>query len=407
MIDLPQLPRVSAQWGGRLLRLLESTRDDPQDLPDRVRDELDVDLTARYAGLAIRHPFGKASGQLSCTLHQVAADVEAGLAFVVLKTVIAESPDGRRSMEEWSVPETRMRVEPRIAPDGRRGWTVTWTGRGWSGSLGDYLEFFAGALDIARPRDVPVIPSVKYHLPSGGEPVCIAEYRHTTQCLLAVWDRAGCGGPMVLEKDLSPTLAGDERAQQRDTVLRWVEEIPRLVDAAAPRTTRLGIKLMNALFDDAFQLEIVRSAAERADPRPAFLVVFNRLFDRERGLAYGGWELSDRNLRVLDLLRYAQPSLEHLPPLCATGNICSGRVMVHYAMRGCESGQIHTFFQLPLSQYTATGGSRSARALHTLLLHPTEGLAVWLRHLNEAGLLEERGGKVCFLDLVGREPGDS
>jgi hypothetical protein len=333
--------------------------------------------------------------------------VEAGLAFVVLKTVIAESPDGRQSMEEWSVPETRMRVEPRVAPDGRRGWTVTWTGRGWSGSLDDYLQFFTDALDVASAADVPVIPSVKYHLPSGGEAVRVSEYHHTTQRLLEVWARAGCGGPMVLEKDLSPTLAGDERARQRDTILGWIEQIPRLVDSAAPNKTRLGIKLMNALFDDAFQVEMVRSAAERAEPKPAFLVVFNRLFDPERRVAYGGWELSDRNLRVLELLREGEPLLERLPPLCATGNICSGRVMVHYAMCGCESGQVHTFFQLPLSEYTATGGNRSARARHTLLLHQTEGLAVWLRHMYEAGVLEERGGKVHFLDLVGLEPSDS
>jgi hypothetical protein len=89
-----------------------------------------------------------------------------------------------------------------------------------------------------------------------------------------------------------------------------------------------------------------------------------------------------------------------MPPLSGTGNICSGRVMVEYARRGCENGQLHTFFQLPLSEYTATGGNRSARALHTLLLHPTEGLAVWLRHLHEAGALEAQQDRVRFLDLV-------
>ena len=74
--------------------------------------------------------------------------------------------------------------------------------------------------------------------------------------------------------------------------------------------------------------------------------------------------------------------------------------MVDYALRGCENGQLHTFFQLPLSTYTATGGSRTARALHTLLLHPTEGIAVWLRHLHEAGRFDMRDGVLRFLDLV-------
>lgn len=124
-------------------------------------------------------------------------------------------------------------------------------------------------------------------------------------------------------------------------------------------------------------------------------MAYNRLFDPESKTAYGGYDLSDRNLRVLDRLRN-----EPLPPLCGTGNICSGRMMVEYALRGCESGQVHTFFQVPLKEYTATGGGRAARALHTLLLHPTDGLVAWLWHLNEAGRLEERDGLVRFLDVA-------
>jgi hypothetical protein len=358
-----------------------------------------VDLEARYAGLGIPHPFGKGSGQLSHTLSQVEADLAAGVAFIVLKTVIAEAPGGARSMEAWALRESRMRVERRAVPDGRLGWTVTWKGRGWSGSLEDYLALFQGALWAARAKDVPVVPSVKYHLPLADEELREEEYRHTTGRLLDVWDREGCGGPMILEKDLSPTLAGDRRAQDRRRILEWLTAVPRAVRAAAGDRIRLGIKVMNALFDDAFQIEMVRTLAERAEPPPAFLVVFNRLFDPVRGVAYGGWQLSDRNLAVLDALREAGVTL---PPLCATGNICSGRLMVEYARRGCESGQLHTFFQVPLSEYTATGGSRSGRALHTLMLHPTEGIAVWLRHLHEAGELEAPGGVVRFLSLVDR-----
>jgi hypothetical protein len=121
------------------------------------------------------------------------------------------------------------------------------------------------------------------------------------------------------------------------------------------------------------------------------------LFDPDLRIAYGGWDLSERNLRVLDLARKLLPQLPHLS---ATGNICSGRIMVEYARRGCENGQLHTFFQVPLSEYTAVGGSRTSRALHTLMLHPTEGLAVWLRHICEMGGLDMRDGVVHFLDLA-------
>ena len=48
---------------------------------------------------------------------------------------------------------------------------------------------------------------------------------------------------------------------------------------------------------------------------------------------------------------------------------------------------------------------RLQRALHTLILHPTDGLVVWLPHTHEMGELEEQGGLVRFLDLVDRARG--
>jgi hypothetical protein len=389
---------VSPARRAKLARLAEDTAANPPvDLAARVRDELGVDLTARYGGRTIPHPFGKASGQLSSTVTQVQADVAQGIAFVVLKTVIAEDAAGSRSMGEWTIQESRMQVERLRSATGRDGWTVTWKGRGWPGPLSAYLRVLEDALGAARERDVPVIPSVKYHLPAAGEPFLLAEYEHTTRALLEVWVRGGSGGAMHLEKDFSPTLAGDRRAVDRDSVLEWVASVPGLIDSAAPGKVRVGMKLMNTLFDDSFQLDML-CAAMTAQPAPAFLVVFNRLFDPDRGVAYGGWDLSDRNLRVLDLMPSCRPAV--MPSLCATGNICSGRMMIEYGLRGCESGQIHTFFQVPLAEYTATGGGRTARALHTLMLHPTDGLVPWLWHLAETGALAERNGMIHFLDCV-------
>ncbi len=392
-------PVVSSKWRALLEQLAEQTAGNPpDDLPAIIREELGIDLTARYAGLTIAHPFGKASGQLSFTRQQVEADLAAGIGFVVLKTVVAEGPSGSRSMSDWSNPETRMRVETRTEGNGRRGWTVTWSGRGWAGSLDEYTEFFSETLRLPNPRNVPIVPSVKYNLPDETDEVVESEYHHTTTRLYQVWDHDGPGGPMVLEKDFSPTLAGDDRSASRDRILRWVESVPAWVREAAPHEVRLGVKLMNAMFDDAFQVEMVRVASQAG---AAFLVGFNRLFDPGAHVAFGGWELSDRNCRVLDLVRAAGIDT---PPLSATGNISSGRVMLEYALRGCENGQVHTFFQIPQSEYLATGGSRISRALHTLLLHPSQGLVVGLRHRHEAGHLEARDGLVRFLDVVGTHP---
>jgi hypothetical protein len=74
-------------------------------------------------------------------------------------------------------------------------------------------------------------------------------------------------------------------------------------------------------------------------------------------------------------------------------------MILAYAQAGCESVQLHTGFQLPLSEYPATGGSRTQRALHLLFLHPEDGLIAALLQLEAAGALHREGGELRFLDV--------
>src|SRR5712691_8665661 len=259
-------------------------RELPRDFPSHVRDVHRINLTARYLGEPIPHPVGKGSGQLSLNIGQLETDAEAGLAFAVLKTVIAQDAAGSQSMAAWAIHETKMKVERRGV-----GWTVTWKGRGWDRSFDDYLALARAAWDFTRAGLLLTVPSVKYHLPRLNEPFRDDEYAFTTHAL-----SHACGQtPLLLEKDFSPTLAGDPLADEKQQILRWLREVPAKIKAHA--NVRLAMKLMNARFDDDFQLEMVKAAAS-ADA----LVVFNRLFDTDLGVAYGGPELSDRNLRVLD-----------------------------------------------------------------------------------------------------------
>ena len=298
-------------------------RELPRDFPDHVRLTYRIDLTGRYLGERIPHPIGKGSGQLSLNAGQLEDDAAAGLAFVVLKTVIAQDETGAQSMAAWAIHETKMQVERRRSATGRTGWTVTWKGRGWDRSLEEYLALVRAGRDLTRAEGLLVVPSVKYHLPRLGEPFRESEYRHTTGRLAEAWRDA----PLLLEKDFSPTLAGDRLAEDRAQIVRWLREVPERIRAAAPLPVRLALKLMNARFDDDFQLEMIQ-AARGADA----LVCFNRLFDEQRGVAYGGWDLSDRNLRVLDAFTVrpsagppdrpvrapAHPSALRLPPLRGT-----------------------------------------------------------------------------------------
>ena len=364
-------------------------RELPRDFPAHVRQAYRIDLTARYLGELVPHPIGKGSGQLSLNAGQLEDDAAAGLAFAVLKTVIAEDETGARTMAAWAIHETKMKVERRPAGGGRAGWTVTWKGRGWDRSFTDYLALVRTGRDLTRAGRLLVVPSVKYHLPRLAEPFREGEYRYTTAQLADAWREP----PLLGEKDFSPTLAGDALADDRPQILRWLREVPARIHAASPIPVRVAVKLMNARFDDLFQVEMMDACAG-ADT----LVVFNRLFDAERGVAYGGWDLSDRNLRVLET-RLTPGTSRGIPELTGTGDIHSGRMILDYARCGCESVQLHTFFQLPLSEYPATHGSRPQRALHALVFHPRDGLIAGMLELEARGELERHGGELRFLDL--------
>lgn len=356
-------------------------RELPRDFPAHVREAYRIDLSARYLGETIPHPIGKGSGQLSLNEGQLETDADAGLAFAVLKTVIAQDAEGAQAMAAWAIHETKMKVERR-----GDGWTVTWKGRGWDRSFDEYLALVRVGRDFTRAGRLLAVPSVKYHLPRLDEPFRDAEYAFTTRALAAAWGDP----PLLLEKDFSPTLAGDPLADEKPQIRRWLREVPDRVRVHAP--VRLAVKVMNARFDDDFQIEMT-AAAKGADA----LVVFNRLFDLERAVAYGGPELMERNLRVL--ARLTPGGSPGIPDLSGTGGISSGRTIVEYARRGCCSVQLHTFFQLPLEEYAATHGSRTTRALHQLVFHPAHGLIAAMLDLEARGALERHGGELRFLDL--------
>ncbi len=381
-----------------------ASRGSPVDYHDWVASEFDIDLSTEYAGIRIENPWGKASGQLSMTSQQVADDVAAGLGYVVLKTVIAESEDGEKSMSDWAIPEARMRLDPITSRRGEDGWSVSWKGRGWWGTFQEYLGLVVEARAQSRGSSTLVVPSVKYHLPMPGETEWLeAEYGFTTRSLLEAW---GEDGPMPIEKDFSPTLAGSDRSQVRETVVEWLRCVPGLVRGAVPDgEVVVGLKIFNALFDDAFQLELLRSV-EQASPEAGadWIVYGNRLFDPGRefdghvGIAYGGPDLSDRNLRVLSAFHDECGS--EMRPMAATGDINSGRMALEYALRGASSFQLHTFFQLPSEQFVLRSGNRTQKALHELYLDPEDGLVVWLEHLARRWDLARH--PLRLTDVVGR-----
>ncbi len=398
---LPARPNLPAGMTARVRSDWErfSTGGLPEQLEEYLLNEYGLDVATEYAGLPIRNPWGKASGQLSMNLNQVREDVDAGLGFVVLKTVIAEDESGGQSMSAWAIKEARMVAETIAGASGEPGWTITWKGRGWWQSFDEYLALIRGARQIADGTGTLIVPSCKYHLPSPGESTWrTAEYEYTTMRILEAWFEAvgSADGPMPLEKDFSPTLAGSDLASVQDCIRNWLHEVPRLIREGAaafprPDSVRVGLKVFNAMFDDDFQIDLLRSIHQADDAhRPDFFIYGNRLFnpDREfdghRGVAFGGPDLSDRNLRVMTAFN-REAGKETQLAWSATGNITTGKMAVEYALRGATSFQLHTFFQLPADQYRMKTGTRTQRALNELYFHPETGFVVWMEHLRQTG----------------------
>jgi len=386
----------------------------PAELDQYLLDTYGLDMTASYAGIRLKNPWGKASGQLSLNRTQIDEAAAAQLGLVVLKTVIAQDAKGLQTMSAWAIKESRMVVEPIASPTtGATGWTVTWKGRGWWQSFDDYLTLIGDACAIGRNHNLLIVPSVKYHLPAPGEPVWREdEYLETTRAIIQIYEAASGLEATPLEKDFSPTLAGSSLAEQREKVMEWLARVPGLIRSAAsrPAQIKVGLKLFNTLDKDPFQLAMLAHVHKTAT-RPDFITYANRLFDPARtfegkkGIAYGGPDLSDRNLRTLSAWRRTQlndPAAAGRLEISATGDICSGRIAVEYALRGCTSFQIHTLFQLPADQYAMRVGSKVQKAIHRLYFDPQDGFIVWGIHAARRLGLVGDGAIIRFLDLARR-----
>src|SRR5207237_8587397 len=118
-------------------------------------------------------------------------------------------------------------------------WLVRCKGPGRAPTLGGSLGLVRSGRDVTRAAGPLVVPSVKYHLPRLDEPFRDAEYRHTTGRLARAWGTP----PLLVEKDFSPTLAGDALADDRAQILRWLREVPGRIRAASPLPVRVAAKL--------------------------------------------------------------------------------------------------------------------------------------------------------------------
>ena len=361
------------------------TPDVPADLIRRVRSDHDgslvracprisriisgesygLDMTASYAGTTIRNPWGKASGQLSLNASQIEEAADAGLGFVVLKTVIAQDAagpavdvglgdqgiaDGRRADHQPDRPARRAGRSPGRGGGGGSRSTITST---WCAAA---ARSAAGRGTARRPLGEVPPPGAASTRPGGRRSIV----ETTRQLAGRLPIRRPVRDAMPLEKDFSPTLAGSDRAGQRAVVLEWLSRVPDLIRSAGTgRQVKVGLKLFNSLEGDDFQLAML--AEVHGESRPDYPRLRQSPFrsrSRVRGPARRRLRRSrpERSepppaLRPPGRRRRGARSTGQPLEISATGDISSGRIAVEYALRGCTSFQIHTLFQLPAAEF--------------------------------------------------------
>ncbi len=385
----------------------DSLRDDMADTPpdsarkisDYVLDKYGVDLTARYASIEIPHPFGKGAGQLSMHEKHVLSDRTNALAYTVLKSAVGVTSGGEVGIDDWQKSSPKMVLETRRACDGRDGWTVTWKGRGWVKGIDAYIELYR--ISLEQNPGYPVIPSMMVAV---ADPELAKEQgKYCIGRLSDVFRTSGSSKKFLIEIDISPTLSLLPGSEDDETFSGWVRNsVAAFRDGLAGRGQSI-VKIPNAGRGAGYQLDLVKAALDEGGNSIAAMIVGNRLFDRtgefegQKGIAYGGWDLSNINLETLSLFDEKGIHVD----LIGTGNICSGRMMAEYAIRGCDSGQLHTFFQLPPKACRASGGNggRVWRALRELLFHPDDGLIATLLGLEKSGKPARSEGRLKFSDL--------
>ena len=172
-------------------------------------------------------------------------------------------------------------------------------------------------------------------------------------------------------------------------VIEWIRRVPGLIRSAATGDAAQGrTQALQQPRGRGFQHAMLAEGPWR--PPARLLVYANRLFDPDRvfegnrGVAYGGPDLSDRNLRMLSALRGPARGESRRPDAAR-----SSRQPAISARAGSPWNtpagmhQLSDPYVVPASRVRvrdATWARRSREALHRLYFDPDEGFILWALH---------------------------
>jgi len=327
-------------------------------------EEYGIDLSARYTDLKLRTPIVLAPGQLSRFTSQIERAARAGYGAIVLKSVVGEDRDGNASVKFLRRKPTFMRwyIDKRLDPEGRNP-TIHWNGGFDTRNLKEHLRFAKEAYEFGRRVEIPIIASILCHLVSSSEEEFkVEEWEYTTKMLCEI-------GYRHFEVDFTPFLKGEDKISDKETVLRWYREVPKIM-REGPYEIKIVPKIMNLDFGIDYQVEMVKAAKEGGCDGVTIANRFFRWFkDETTGEEYssphGGAELRMINQEQIREVRRRGIEI----PINATGGVYTGSDVAEYLSLGAQNVQVLT--------YVLKKGFENA--INNLLFNPEEGLIHYLK----------------------------
>jgi dihydroorotate dehydrogenase (fumarate) len=307
---------------------------------DEVRKHIGIDLTSFYLDLELKNPLIVAPGPLSQAVFQVERAARAGYGGMVLKSVIGEDKHGNSSMKS-------LRAKPTFARwvnDEEGNPIYHWNGGLDRRNLSDYIKFAEKAFRKGSELSFPLIPSFLCHLPRkvDEEEWKVEEWTYTVARLGEAASSMYKDQKLIFEIDFCPFLKREKLTVEKNVILRWYRETPRLIKEAWPDSQVIP-KLLNLGFGLDFQIEIMMAAKEGGADG---IVIANRFFkkyvnlDTKNGYftAHGGKEL-----RVMNQQQIAKIKKSMNIPVSATGGTYSGKHAYEYLSLGAQNVQLLTF----------------------------------------------------------------
>lgn len=332
--------------------------DIPLDIGEKIEAELGIELKASYDNQLLKNPIIVAPGQLTLNISQIEKIYLAGYSGCVLKSVIGEDKEGFCSMSSQRKKPTR--IETFYEKKDKEGIKpiIHWDGRCDTRCLKDYLKF-AKSVKEKKFFDFVTVGSLLCHLPKGKEEFKAEEWVYTATSLYNL-------GYKILEIDFCPYLKSDNCYDEKETLLRWYEEVPKIIKTRLPEV-KIYPKLINPQFGLNFQIKMAeKSLSAEADG----LVIGNRIYKEEYKSGHGGEELRLLNLEQIRAVKKIFPEVK----ISATGGVYSGRDILEYLKAGADNVQLLSYIMGKVKKPFEKEGNKLEKVFHKLLFDLQEGL---------------------------------